>query len=75
MMLGEVLEAYARQKRIPIRELATIVGIKWGTLFRIMKGESTSPRHVVALVCWLMSGSVPRKKNDSSTKINIGAGD
>ena len=61
MMIGPVLEAYARQEKISIRRLAPVVGIKWGTLFRIMKGESARPHHVARLICWLMSGSVGRK--------------
>ncbi len=63
MILGEMIQAYARQEKVSIRRLAPVIGIKAPTLFRIMKGEATGTEQFSKLLLWSLSGSVPRKKS------------
>ena len=52
-MIGQLIKAYRLDKRMGIREMATILKITPSTYFRIENGKEISQETMIILINWL----------------------
>ena len=59
MQLSELIDAWMRQRKIPVRELARQIGMDHTTLHRFRHGEECSNHNLVRILLWALSPKKP----------------